>query len=99
MNTCTLFSFNLATCVEDVFLGWIAVVPWWVWIVCFLVAVGFVFRLAGWLGVVALAGAVGYVARGLQDGEKAAQEDKGSARAPPAPVAHHKTIFDMFNGG
>lgn len=88
MNACSLLSFNLATCVEGVFLGWIAAVPWWAWIVCFLVAVGFVFRLAGWLGVVALAGAAGYVARGLQDAERSAQRPPagGGAHAPPDPV-------------
>lgn len=92
MNACWLLSFDLGACVSTTFLGWIAVVPWWAWGLIALIVVGIVYKLAGWLGIVALAGAAGYGAKALQDAEHGDGE-------PVAPPPRRKTtIFDYFNG-
>lgn len=92
-DTCNpLFGFNPASCISGLVSGWAASIPWWAWLVAAILVVGIVYKLAGWLGVVALAGGAGYIARAEQD---AVEHGNGE---PPPPAPRPKTIFDYFKG-
>lgn len=103
MNACTPIFGNLGDCVTGTLSSWAAGVPWWGWVALALIVAGIVYKLAGWLGIVALAGVAGYGAKTLQDARKPAdhyptENGDGEPYQPPQPRPHQRTIFDIFRG-
>jgi hypothetical protein len=90
--------------------GWthlLASVPWWAWVAIALVAVGVVWRFAGWPGLIALAFAAGYFARDIARAYRVVKqepiENVDGPDAEPSPKRpakpKRKTLQDLFRDG
>jgi hypothetical protein len=91
----------------NLWVGFVGAVPWWAWIAIALIAIGIVWKFAGWPGLIALAFGVGYFARDLHAAFKIVRkepiENVDGPDAEPAPKRpekpRRKTLQDLFREG
>jgi hypothetical protein len=99
--------FDPGACVASAWYGLLAAVPWWAWVIAVLIAIGMVWKLAGWPGLIALAFGVGYFARDILRAYQVVRRHEpienvdGDDAAPPPKkrVKKRKTLQDLFGEG
>jgi hypothetical protein len=98
--------FDPGACIAAGWTNLLAAVPWWAWVAIALVAVGIVWKFAGWPGLIALAFAVGYFARDIGKAYPVVKQepfenvDGPDAAPPPAkPKKKRRTLEDLFRDG
>jgi hypothetical protein len=100
--TCLL---NPGPCIATGWHNLIATVPWWVWVIIALVAIGLVWKLAGVPGLIAAAFGAGFAAGYAVASQRtakspAAPAPKRTTRLPFPPLGTRpKTLQDMFRDG
>lgn len=94
----------IADAINHVLFGWLTIIPWWLYWVLAIAAVGAIYKFAGWPGIIALAAAIGYVLgrRNVTRLPDAVLPPADSA-APPAvnkPLKRRKlrSVEDMLRG-
>ena len=97
------------SCIASAWYGLLAAVPWWAWVAGALLAIGIVWKIAGWPGLIALAFGIGYFARDIMAAYRVVRAEPrhenvdGDDAEPPArpnkPKKKRKTLQDLISDG